>query len=94
MIGFTAGSASPLHTLVASGGGGEEGQGLLLLMIILIFAVIVVVFSIVNRVRQPYVVIVQNPFKLLMKTIMLGVTTTVVAVAVVSILIASAGSPS
>jgi hypothetical protein len=94
VTGFTAGSASPLNTLVASGNGGGEGQGLLLLMILLAFAVIVVVLSIVNRVRQPYVVVVQNPFKLLMKTVLLGVTTAVVAVAIVSILIATAGSPS
>ena len=95
MTGFTAGSATPLNTLVASGDGGSGGgQGLLVILILLAFAVIVVVLSISNRVRQPYVVVVQNPFKLLMKTVLLGVTTTVVAVAIVSILIATAGSPS
>jgi hypothetical protein len=93
VTGFTAGNASPLNTLVASGDGGS-GEGQSLLLILLAFAVIVVVFSIVSRTRQPYVVIVQNPFKLLMKTVLLGVTTAVVAVAIVSILIATAGSPS
>ena len=95
MTGFIASSAAPLHTLVASGdGGGGQPDGLFMLVLILLFAVFVVIVSIVNRFRQPYVVVVENPFKLLMKTVMFGVTTTVVAVAVVSILIATAGSPS
>ncbi len=67
---------------------------MLLLIFVLLFAVALTIMNLVNRIRQPYVVVLQNPFRLLMKTVMLGVTTTVVTVAVVSIIIATAGSPS
>ena len=93
-MGFTAGSASDLNTLVASGGSDGGRQGVLLLIFVLLFTVALTIMNLVNRIRQPYVVVLQNPFRLLMKTVMLGVTTTVVTVAVVSIIIATAGSPS
>ncbi|GAB3272450.1 hypothetical protein GCM10027456_60880 [Kineosporia babensis] len=92
-MGFTAGSASSMNTLVASGGSDGQ-QGILVLVFIVLFAVALTVMNLVNRFRQPFVVVLQNPFKLLVKTVMLGVTTTVVTVAVISIIIATAGSPS
>ncbi len=64
------------------------------MLFILLFAVALAIMNVLNRFRQPYVVVLQNPFKLLLKTVMLGVTTTVVTVAVVSLVIATAGSPS
>ncbi|MCD5313081.1 hypothetical protein [Kineosporia babensis] len=82
-----------MNTLVASGGSDGQ-QGILVLVFIVLFAVALTVMNLVNRFRQPFVVVLQNPFKLLVKTVMLGVTTTVVTVAVISIIIATAGSPS
>lgn len=87
------GSAASLNTLVASGDG-DGSQGSVLLIIILLFAIVMVVMAIVGRFQQPIVMVQPHPFKLLMKAVVVGATTAVVAVAVVSILIATAGSPS
>lgn len=80
--------------MVASGDGGGS-QGLVLFVLLLVAAAFVVVVNIVNRFRQPFVVVLEHPFRFLMKTIMFGVTSTaVVTVTVVSIIIVTTGSPS
>ncbi|GAB6901220.1 hypothetical protein [Kineosporia succinea] len=93
MTGSIAGNGATFNTLVASGGS-DGGQGGVLLVIVLVCAVVLAVVNVVSRFQQPFVVILQNPFKFLMKTIMFGVTMTVLAVAVVSFIIATAGVPS
>ncbi|MBT0767821.1 hypothetical protein KIH74_02735 [Kineosporia sp. J2-2] len=92
VIGYTEGSATDLGTLVASGGS-DGSEGLLLIVLMLLAGVFVVAVSIVNRFRQPFVVVLEHPFRFLMKTIMVGVMTATVTVTLISIIIATAGSP-
>ncbi|GAA3616067.1 hypothetical protein GCM10022223_35480 [Kineosporia mesophila] len=93
MTGYNAGSAPSLNTLIASGDS-DGGQGVVVLVVLLICAVVLVMVSIISKFQQPFVIVLQNPFKLLMKTVMVGVTLTVVGVAVISIILAAAGTPS
>ncbi|GLY27665.1 hypothetical protein [Kineosporia sp. NBRC 101731] len=93
MTGYNAGSASSLNTLIASGDS-DGGQGAVVLVVLLVCAVVLVMVSIISKFQQPFVIVLQHPFKLLMKTVLLGVTMTVVGVAVISIILAAAGAPS
>lgn len=94
MIGHSAGSAPSLATFVASGDGGGQQGGLLLLVFVGTFAVALAVMNVVNRFRQPYVVVLNNPFKYLVKAVVFGVTSSAVIAVAAILVIATAGSQS
>jgi hypothetical protein len=79
------GSAN-FESLIATGSGGGQGSGVLLVLAVI--AILLVVVSLIGRLQQPYVVVLKDPFAFFLKTILFGVLSTVLLVALLAAVIA------